>query len=167
MARTQHSGGHWARRSPAGRGGPLSYAERGTLFRVLLPSRASPEQNQNPGEAKTVDPVRVQTRTHTMAMVGLPCPACTGPLEGPNSPLEDRDSPYSASFQVKIATVSQNCATLGKSEDSEPEFSPFSSRTRAGRTFPHSQPDARAQAHMLTPVTVPCMPTPMAPNPCS
>ena len=42
------------------------------------------------------------------------CPARTGPLEGPKLSSEDRDLPYLASFQVKIAIVRQNCTKLGK-----------------------------------------------------
>ena len=35
--------------------------------------------------------------------VGTSALPCTGPLEGPNFPSEDRDLPYLAGFQVKIA----------------------------------------------------------------
>ena len=62
------------------------------------------------------------------------CPAHTGPLEGPT---EDRDLPCSASCVVKTAIVRHHCAKLGKSQGSQPEFSPFSSRMRSGQTFPH------------------------------
>ena len=64
---------------------------------------------------------------------GSVCPARTGPLEGPNFSSEDGDLPCLASSLVKIAIVTQNCAKLGKYRGSEPEFSPFSSRMRAGQ----------------------------------
>ena len=38
-----------------------------------------------------------------------------GPPEGPISPSADRDLPYLASFQVKIAVVGRNCPKLGMS----------------------------------------------------
>ena len=68
---------------------------------------------------------------------GNACPARTGPLEGPNFPSENRDLPYSAGFQVKIAIVRQSCAKLGQSQSqgSYPNSSPLSSRRRAGQTF--------------------------------
>ena len=69
-------------------------------------------------------------------LCGTVCPACTGPLQGPNFPSEDRDLPYLASHPVRIAIVGQKCTKLGKSEGLQPEFSPFSSRTRAGQTLP-------------------------------
>ena len=64
------------------------------------------------------------------------CPARTGPLEGPTFPSEDRDVPYLARCPVRIAPARPNCAKLGKSQGSQPEFSPSSSRMRAGQTFP-------------------------------
>ena len=51
-------------------------------------------------------------------------------------PSEDWDLPYLASFRVKIAIGRQNCAKLCKSQGSHPKFGPFSSRMRAGQTFP-------------------------------
>ena len=47
--------------------------------------------------------------------------------------LEDRDDPYLARFQVKVANVSPNSAELGKSQGSLPKCSPFRSRLLAGR----------------------------------
>ena len=64
------------------------------------------------------------------------CPARTGPLEGPIFPSEDRDFPYLASSQVKLTTVRQTCAKLGKSQGPQPTLSPFSSRMRAGQMLP-------------------------------
>ena len=64
------------------------------------------------------------------------CPARTGPLEGPDSPSQDRDLPYLASFQVILAIVRQNCAKLGKPRGLQAKISPFSSHMRAGQTFP-------------------------------
>ena len=68
--------------------------------------------------------------------VSVPCgivsPARTGPLEGPNFPLEDRDLSYLASCPVEIAIVRRKCATLGKSQGSQPKLGPFS----AGQTLP-------------------------------
>ena len=69
-------------------------------------------------------------------LCGNVCPARTGPLEGPNFPLEDRDLPYLASCLVKIAIVRQKCAKLCKSQGSQPKLGPFSGRMRAGQTFP-------------------------------
>ena len=73
---------------------------------------------------------------------GNVCPARTGSLEGPKFPSEDRDLPYLASFQVKIVIVRQNCAKLGKSQGSQPKFSPFSGRMRAGQTVRPTLPYA-------------------------
>ena len=67
---------------------------------------------------------------------GSVCPARTGPLEGPHFCSDDRNLPCLARFQVGIAIAGQNCATLGESQGSEPEFSPLGSRLRAGETFP-------------------------------
>ena len=67
---------------------------------------------------------------------GNVCPARTGPPDGPNFPSKDRFLPYLASCVVRIATVRQNWAKLGKSQGARPEFSPFRSPMRAGRTLP-------------------------------
>ena len=70
----------------------------------------------------------------------LPCarPARTGPLEGSTFPSEDRRLPCLAGCRVRIAIVGPNCARLGTSQGSQPEFSPFSGRMRAGQMFPPS-----------------------------
>ena len=59
-----------------------------------------------------------------------------GSPEGPHFPSEDRDLPYWASCVVRLAIPRQNWAKLGKSQGSQSEFSPFSSRMRAGQNFP-------------------------------
>ena len=41
-----------------------------------------------------------------------------------------------ARFQAKIAIAGRNCAKLGQSQGSEPEFGPFNSRMRSGQTVP-------------------------------
>ena len=66
---------------------------------------------------------------------GNVCPARTGLLEGPTFPSEDRDLPYLAGSQVRIAILRQNRAKSSKSQGSKLNFSPFSGRMRAGR--PH------------------------------
>ena len=71
-----------------------------------------------------------------LVQVGNVCPARMGPLEGSNFPLEESELPCLASCPVKIAIVRQNYAKPRKSQGSQPEFSPFSSRMRAGQTFP-------------------------------
>ena len=72
------------------------------------------------------------TRNFRLRIHGNVCPARTGPPEGPNFSSEDRDLRHLAISLVTIAIVRQNC----KSQGSEPESSPFSSRMRAGQTFP-------------------------------
>ena len=67
---------------------------------------------------------------------GNVCPARTGLAEAPTVPSEDRDVPYSASGQVRIAIRKQTCAKLGKSQGPQPEIGSFSSRLRTGQTSP-------------------------------
>ena len=76
--------------------------------------------------------VRVAYGGQHKRLRGNVCPARTGLPDGPNFPTEDRDLPRLASCLLKIAIVRQNCAKLGKSQGSQPKFSPFSSRMRAG-----------------------------------
>ena len=68
-----------------------------------------------------------------------PLPCAHGTSGGAKYPPKNRYLPYLARFQVKTAIGRQNCAKLGKSQGSQPEFSPFSSRMRAGQTFPQWQ----------------------------
>ena len=97
-----------------------------------LPFDQSPSGGQRgQGYLQHVSPLGLKQR-------GNVCPARTGPREGQPFPLEDRDLLCLASSQVKIATVRQKCAKLGKSQGSQPKFSPFSGRMRAGQTFPQN-----------------------------
>ena len=50
-------------------------------------------------------------------------------------PSEGRGLPCLARFQVQVTIGRQNCARLGTSQGSQPNFGPFSSRRRAGQTF--------------------------------
>ena len=64
-------------------------------------------------------------------------PARTGPLEGPNSPSEDRDLPYLRQVsRSESRIVRQNRPKVGKPQGPRPRRSPFSSRMRAGQTSP-------------------------------
>ena len=61
----------------------------------------------------------------------------TGSQEGPNSPSEHRDLPYFGKLSGRNRDRETKLhQTRGPYQGSEPKFSPFGSRMRAGQTFP-------------------------------